>query len=125
MPVFSIPRKTPYFRHAMAKIITVAFAVAILLGTLLSTSQIPEISTNDKLAHFIAFVLLAIPLNTVARSFSIRLNMGFVLFGGAIEMIQPVVGRHGDWLDFFVDMIGVLVGMILARVIHLAIPQTD
>ena len=115
MPIAMPPHSKSPYTNPIAKSITVLFAVAILAGTLLPVSQLPEVDSGDKAAHLIAFALLAFPLNMVARPRWFLLNMGFVLFGGAIELIQPLVARHGEWLDLGADMLGVVVGMVVAR----------
>jgi len=111
--------------HTIAKIITGFFVVAILVGTLFPVSQLPEVDGGDKAAHLIAFALLALPLNLAGHPRWLLLNTGFVLFGGAIEFIQPFVGRHGEWLDLGADMIGVVVGLLVARGFHLLIGRGD
>ena len=111
--------------HTIAKIITGFFVVAILVGALFPVSQLPEVDSGDKAAHLIAFALLALPLNLAGHPRWLLLNTGFVLFGGVIEFIQPFVGRHGEWLDLGADMTGVLVGLLLARGLHLLIGRGD
>ena len=45
--------------------------------------------------------------------------VGMTLLGGVIELVQPSVGRAGEWLDFLADAIGVAlgaaVGLLLKR----------
>lgn len=38
----------------------------------------------------------------------------FALYSGLIEVIQPYVNRHGEWLDFIGNLSGLLLGFILA-----------
>jgi len=119
--------KLPYYKspYSIAQIITLLIALAILVGTLFPVSQLPEVDGGDKAAHLIAFALLALPLNLAGHPRWLLLNTGFVLFGGAIEFIQPFVGRHGEWLDLGADMIGVVVGLLVARGFHLLIGRGD
>ena len=126
MPI-SIPPlvKRPPCASQLATIITIFFAIAILAGTLLPVGQLPEVDSGDKAAHLVAFALLAFPLNMSARPRWFLLNTGFVLFGGAIELIQPLVGRHGEWLDLGADMLGVVVGMTVARGLYILIARTN
>lgn len=42
----------------------------------------------------------------------------FILWGGAIELLQPYVNRNGEWLDFAANSLGVVFGVcvgMLAR----------
>ncbi len=41
-----------------------------------------------------------------------------ILFGGAIELIQPYVGREGEWADFVADVIGIGCGVVLGLTIR-------
>ena len=36
-----------------------------------------------------------------------------VTFGGAIEIVQPAVGRNGEWADFYADIMGVGIGTVV------------
>ena len=36
--------------------------------------------------------------------------VGMTLLGGLIEIVQPWVGRSGEWLDFVADTLGVVLG---------------
>ena len=111
--------------HTIAKIITGFVVVAILLGTLFPVTQLPAVDSGDKAADLIAFALLALPLNLAGHPRWLSVNTGFVLFGGAIEFIQPFVGRHGELLDLGADMIGVVVGLLMARGLHFLIGRGD
>ena len=125
MPIAMPPHSKSPYTNPIAKSITVLFAAAILAGTLLPVGQLPEVDNGDKAAHLIAFAFLAFPLNMSARPRWFLLNTGFVLFGGVIELIQPLVGRHGEWLDLGADMLGVVVGMTVARGLYILIARTN
>lgn len=126
MPIAMPPQsQSPPYIQAIAKITTGFIAAAILVVTLFPVSQLPEVDSGDKAAHLIAFALLALPLNLAGHPRWLLLNTGFVLFGGAIELIQPFVGRHAEWLDLGADMIGVVVGLLVARGLHLLIGRGD
>ena len=126
MPIAMPPQsQSPPYIQAIAKITTGFIAAAILVVTLFPVSQLPEVDSGDKAAHLIAFALLALPLNLVRYPRWFMLNTVFVLFGGAIELIQPFVGSHGEWLDLGADMIGVVGGLLVARGLHLLIGRGD
>jgi hypothetical protein len=36
-----------------------------------------------------------------------------VTFGGAIEIVQPAVGRNVEWADFYADIMGVGIGTVV------------
>jgi len=41
-----------------------------------------------------------------------------VLYGAAIEVIQPIVGRSGDLADFIADVLGIGLGAILGLMMN-------
>ena len=41
-----------------------------------------------------------------------------LIFGGAIELIQPLVNRAGEWADFWADGIGIGVGVAPGLSVH-------
>ena len=42
----------------------------------------------------------------------------FVLLSGLIELIQPLANRHMEAADLLANSIGILCGVLLARMIH-------
>ena len=105
------PRNT-FARHAMAIFSTVILAAEIAYLTL--TPQNFDMGPNtDKLYHFIAFTALVFPCALLfARTLSWVLPAALLL-GGAIELIQPYVGRGGELADFLADALGVFIGAAL------------
>ena len=85
-------QRNTFARHAAAIFATAILAAAIAYLTL--TPQNLNMSLgSDKLYHFIAFTALVFPC---ALLFARTLNWvlpAALLFGGAIELIQPYVGR--------------------------------
>lgn len=83
-------------------------------------AELPPIPGNDKTHHLIAYAVLAFPLS-VARPRSWLWGLfGFLIFSGAIELVQPYVNRYGEWADLFANGIGLLIGAMTAHVmLHL------
>lgn len=72
----------------------------------------------DKLAHFLGFALLIFPvIVTDSRRWAWAVPLA-ILYGGAIELVQPAVGRAAEWLDWGADISGVLAGAALAELLH-------
>lgn len=65
----------------------------------------------DKLYHTLAFAALVIPVALVDRGAVRWLVIGSLILGGAIEVIQPSVGRDADLMDFLADAAGLLLGL--------------
>lgn len=101
--------------------LVMGFVLAILIAGL-TLSPMPAnvfaVSNIDKLYHFAAFACLIFPLIvTDSRRWFWAVPM-VVLYGGAIELIQPTVGRMAEWLDFGANVTGVLAGAALAELLH-------
>lgn len=78
----------------------------------------PQAPGLDKLVHFLAFAALIFPvILTDSRRWYWAVPLA-IAFGGAIELIQPSVGRGAEWLDWGADISGVLAGAALAELLH-------
>ncbi len=71
---------------------------------------------RDKVYHFIAFFCIVFPLiATDPRRWAWVMPVA-IGYGGAIELIQPHVGRSAEWLDFGANITGVLSAMAMGEV---------
>ena len=105
-------------------------ALAILALTLLPAVTVPSptwLTQVDKLYHTLAFAALVIPAALFDRGAVRWLVVGGLILGGAIEVIQPSVGRDADLMDFLADAAGLLfglaVGWFLRRIFGLQEPS--
>ena len=87
--------------------------------------EAPSLPGSDKLHHLLAYAALMFPaaFGKPAR----RLGFGclFIAYSGLIEGLQPLVNRHGDWLDVAANAAGVGCGAILAALINSRHPDRD
>ena len=96
------------------------FLALILAGVILVLSLLPQSVSlgapqQDTLHHLLAYGLL-----TAAAIFR-RQNLPdtfavlavIILYGGAIEIVQPMAGRVGELRDFAANLAGVTLGLIL------------
>lgn len=98
-------------RTRMTIAMTLLLAMAIAIGTLTPQEQaIPAPSGIDKLMHFAAFAALVLPAAVLRPDLLRWLLPVAMIYGGAIEVIQPSVGRHAEWGDFFANTLGILAG---------------
>lgn len=93
-------------------------AIAVLLGTLVlligpATTMETTRPGVDKAAHFIAFGLVLWALGVLFRRPS-RLVLAIVAMGlgGLTEIVQAVVGRDAELLDFVADSLGVMTALL-------------
>jgi VanZ family protein len=67
----------------------------------------------DKMNHMLAFSALAVCacFSGLRPRWRLLLAMVALLaFGGAIEVIQPEVGRNAEWADLLADAVGIIAG---------------
>lgn len=94
-------------------------AAVIAVATLTPAPHMPEGPPgSDKLHHFVAFAALVFPAIAAAPRRLLWLAPLAVGYGGAIEVIQPHVGREGEWGDFVANTIGVMIGTGAGLVAH-------
>ena len=102
----------------------------IVVGSFISSSNVPKIALSDKGIHFAFYTILAIllyfPLRiNTKRSFSfvttnvLVLVFGFII-GSVIELVQHhlIVGRFGEYLDLLANTVGLLTGVIISEVFN-------
>ena len=77
----------------------------------------PGIAGFDKLLHFLAFAALAMPMAYAGRMPLFLIVLAAMAYGGLIELIQPHVGRSGEWGDWLADGLGAFLGAGLAAMI--------
>ena len=96
--------------------LTLVIASLILFLSLQPPGELDtNILVSDKLLHFIAYGVMVIPVSIdgVYPQFSVFLIA--MTFGGVIELIQPFWGREADIMDFFANIFGVILGILIAR----------
>ncbi len=84
--------------------------------SLLPLDHVPEVMGGDKLHHFMAYAGLIFLVAWRKPVYWWVWGIAFMVWGGAIEFIQPYVNRHAEWLDFAVNTLGLLFGALLGEV---------
>ncbi len=112
MPTATLPY--PRQRRLVANTLTLLLAVVIAGLTLFPNVRPPGgFEMQDKVYHAIAFAALVLPSATLyPRALIWALPFGLLL-GGAIEIIQPWVGRGRELADFVADAIGIGTGLMV------------
>lgn len=110
--MLSTIHRNTFVRHAVAIFATGIVAPVIAYLTL-TPQKLNMAPGSDKLYHTLAFAALAFPCAFLyARTLVWVLPMA-LFFGGAIELIQPYVGRGAELADFAADAVGVILGATL------------
>ncbi len=94
---------------ALAATLAVALAIGGLTLTHISDAGVPG---SDKHHHMIAFAALTLPLAFARPRLALWIALAGIAYGGAIELIQPLVGRDKEFLDFVADGAGSLLGAL-------------
>lgn len=87
----------------------------ITLLSLWPVAHLPEVPGTDKTHHFIAYSALILPVAIKQHKQLWYFVLGFALYSGLIELIQPYVNRYGEWLDLAANSMGLLCGVALAK----------
>ncbi len=94
-------------------IMTLVILFVISFLSLLPADELPKVVGSDKLHHFIAYTGLIFFVALRKPSYWWVWGFIFIVWGGGIELIQPYVNRYGEWLDFLVNTLGILCGVLL------------
>jgi len=96
-------------------------------GSLLPSSDVPEIDISDKFIHFVFYAIFAFLLFLAALGHTKSVNFcvlrwRFILIVGTatglgIELIQHylILGRQGEWQDVLANTLGLLVSLSVAE----------
>jgi len=100
------------------KLETIFLLLVIAFLSIYPLPKLPEFQGTDKTYHLVAYFLLALPLGLKKPNKWVLFIFLFIIFGGVIEMIQPYVNRYGEWLDFFANTIGVIIGFFVGIILN-------
>ena len=106
-------------RHTLALLATALIAAAIAYLTL-TPPRLEALDglLSDKANHVIAFAALIFPGALLYLRSLIWLIPAALVFGAAIELVQPLVGRSAEMADFVADGVGVACGLILGLILR-------
>ena len=95
----------------MAVTATLAMAALVAFLTLAPPSgNIATFPYADKVWHFIGFAALILPTALLTPRDLPKALILLILFGAAIELVQPFVGRGREVADFLTDVLGLGAG---------------
>ena len=98
--------------------VTIIISIALGLATLTTVEKLPTVSGSDKVYHLISFAILTLPIAIIRpRAIWIILSLS-IAFGGAIELLQPLVNRNCEMADFLADTVGAILGVLVTRALR-------
>ena len=104
-------------------ILTLTVLVAVTALSLSPLDKLPQVPGTDKTHHLIAYAVLMLPTALRRPDRWMLLGFVFIAYSGAIELIQPYVNRYAEWLDLAANALGVICGVILARLMAYLFPS--
>jgi VanZ family protein len=90
-------------------------ALTLLTVTVLSLMPgdgVVSLSNLDKVKHFSAYMGIIFFVALKRPKHFWLFFIGFIAWGGGIELIQPYVGRTADWLDVLANTGGLVLGVV-------------
>jgi VanZ family protein len=112
-------RKLIEFMRKYWVMISVLILTFITALSLLPLAKLSPVSGSDKIHHFIAYAMLMFPVSLRKPKCWPVYGLFFILWSGSIELLQPFVNRYGEWMDLAANSIGLVFGMLTARLANL------
>ena len=113
--------------HRYAVLATGVLALVVAVLSLLPGGGVPDPGTGTETwlyglivlgAHAAAYAALVWPLSASRPRNALWVVPAAAAYGGALEMIQPHVGRHGTWEDALANAVGACLGAGLGWSTH-------
>ncbi len=89
-----------------------AAVVGVLTLTPVPAPQVPQGFQFDKVYHLIAFAAVVFPVIATGPRRWVWVVPLAMVYGGAIEIIQPYVNRERELMDFVANCLGVMLGTL-------------
>ncbi len=96
--------------------ISVFSLIVITTLSLIPLPESAEFPVSDKFQHFFAYGVLIFPVALRQPKYWLLVACFFIAWSGMIELVQPYLNRHGEWLDLLANFGGILLGAILGIV---------
>lgn len=95
----------------------IAWTAFMFAGLSTPSSGVPHVGNNDKIIHALIFI----GFGYLWRRSGLT-NRQTVIWGAVFAVLTEIyqalmpIGRSGDWEDAFADLVGVLIGLLFARI---------
>ncbi|MEO0781423.1 MAG: hypothetical protein AAFZ46_06640 [Pseudomonadota bacterium] len=89
-------------------------ALAVITGgSLVPHESGGDVGSADKVLHLVAYAVAILPLTQHKTQTRLIFAIGVLIWSGAIELVQPFVGRSASLLDLASNAAGLLLGLAL------------
>ncbi|MCC5962797.1 MAG: VanZ family protein [Rhodobacteraceae bacterium] len=95
-------------------------AIIVLVLLLMPSPEAPSSAPSfiDKVAHFLLFFALVLPILSVRPRWWIWVVPLAIGYGALLEVIQPYFGRGFDWFDMLANAVGAIAAVPVAHQIN-------
>ncbi|MFA4891839.1 hypothetical protein [Brevundimonas sp.] len=107
--------------------LTAIVLLVVIIGAMVGPFQNVEAAANvwDKAAHFVAFGLILWSIGVLFRRLPRTLAaLSALALGGAVEVVQGMVGRDSSGGDLLADGLGILLALLLWAIWRRFEPRT-
>ena len=89
-------------------------ALAVITGgSLVPRESGGDVGSADKVLHLLAYAVAILPLTQHKTQPRLIFAMGVLIWSGAIELVQPFVGRSANLMDLAANAVGLSLGLAL------------
>jgi glycopeptide antibiotics resistance protein len=97
-----------------SEILTLFVLAAIAVASLSPSGSAGDPGSADKSMHILAYAAATMPVAATPSKPILLLAFGIIAWSGAIELLQPLVGRGATVADLLANTVGVVLGLCLA-----------
>ena len=95
---------------SLAAFATLVLAVIVAVATLTPLPRVVSVGGSDKFHHIVAFAAMVLPVSLARPRWLPAAALLLAAYGGAIELMQPFVGRSCELADWIADLGGIALG---------------
>ncbi|TDR23804.1 VanZ family protein [Marinicella litoralis] len=105
-------------KHTVIKLLAWAMLITLVILSLVRVPQVSSsIENSDKLLHLGSYFILTFWFLHAYPKRIIWVTCGLVVLGGLLEYLQSLTAyRFTEWLDFWMNLTGVLLAVLLFSV---------
>ena len=108
----------PSWLVRLSIIATLIALAAISVASLSPVDSAGDPGSADKTMHVFAYGLAILPLAAVPSRPRLRIALGALVWSGAIELLQPLVGRSASLSDLMANAAGILLGLSVTALLR-------
>lgn len=94
--------------------LTIFLLTVITILSLRPLEELPPFPGGDKVHHLIAYTALMFPTAVKKPVNWWAIALLFIVWSGAIELLQPYVNRYGELQDLAANITGLIFGWLIA-----------